>query len=104
MLGVSEIGLSVPQIKPVYEQLHKQLNLNMWRRSLEQFAAVGDEKDLIILVTRERGFVLLGKQDKVEIFPLQMTIKVEREAGFNLNGTPYVITFPTTSKNHHLVI
>lgn len=54
LLSVSEIGLSAPDVRLLYQQLHQALGIELWRGNETNFAAVGDEEGLFILARNGR--------------------------------------------------
>lgn len=50
LLGVSEIGVPVEDVYLFSRHIQQELNIELWRGDEKQFAAVGDEEGLFIIV------------------------------------------------------
>ena len=54
VLGISEIGVPVKDIRPIFEHLNEKLSLNMHSGSVERFCAVGEESGLFIIIDKTK--------------------------------------------------
>lgn len=54
IIAVSEIGLPVDDVSEEVRRLHETFGLSLWRGDGKQFAAVGDENGLLIVVDKNR--------------------------------------------------
>jgi catechol-2,3-dioxygenase len=78
MLCVSEIGLPVDDVMQTVEDLKVALNLTAWREPTRQFAPLGGEDGLLIVVPKGRIWFMTDKP--AEAFPLHVRIKGKRAA------------------------
>lgn len=72
LLCVSEIGLPVPDVEEALLKLSR-VGIIPWQDSNSQFAAVGDERGLIIAVKQGRVWFM---SDQEEAYPHPLTIKM----------------------------
>lgn len=72
-LSVSEMGLPVPAVAPVVEALAEHPGVPLWSGNRENFAAVGDEEGLFIVVPEGRVW-LMTEDLHAGLYPLAVTI------------------------------
>lgn len=75
-LGVSEMGLPVPEVAPVVDALAAQLGAPLWSGNRESFAAVGGEDGLLIVVPEGRVWYMT-EDLHAALHPLGVTIAAE---------------------------
>lgn len=73
ILCVSEIGMPVDDVMDTIEKMQIVLNLSAWREPSHQFAPMGDENGLMIVVPKGRVWHMSNKAAKM--FPLRVKIK-----------------------------
>jgi hypothetical protein len=73
LLNVSEIGLPVRDVGRAVETLRKELRAEPYGTSTDEFAAVGDEEGLIILVKEGRVWLM----SDVPAAPLYTRIRLD---------------------------
>lgn len=57
ILGISEIGVPVKDINPIFNHLNKKLDLELYSGNLTRFSAIGDETGLLIVINQnEKDF------------------------------------------------
>lgn len=56
IVGISEIGLPVENVKAQYEELKEDFGLEIWKGDAESFCAIGDEEGLFITVPFGRNW------------------------------------------------
>jgi catechol-2,3-dioxygenase len=61
ILSLSEIGYPVEDVRLFSEHIKEELSLRLWDGDEKQFAAVGDEEGLFIIVTQKRGWFPVDK-------------------------------------------
>lgn len=84
LLEISEIGVSVNDIKPIYNSLAKIVNIQKYDGGLERFCALGDENGL---------FICINKNIK-DWFPTgDKAYSSEFEIDFQENGKDYKLEF-----------
>jgi hypothetical protein len=54
LLGISEIGMPVENIEPIYRQLNDIKSIDIYDGNFEDFCAIGDEHGLFIVVNKHR--------------------------------------------------
>jgi extradiol dioxygenase family protein len=72
ILSISEMGMPVKKVKPFFEQLYKELKLQLFTGDLKTFTAGGDDKGLLIIVPEERKW--FPDCPRAEIYPIHITI------------------------------
>jgi catechol-2,3-dioxygenase len=72
ILCVSEIGYVVEDVRLFSEHIKEELNLELWDGDEQQFAAVGDEEGLLIVVPVNRGWFPVDKP--AEIHPVTVDV------------------------------
>lgn len=70
ILSISEIGVVVENVQLFSEQLQRELNLSLWKGNNEDFAAVGDEEGLFIVVQAGRPWFPTDRP--AESFPVSV--------------------------------
>lgn len=91
IICISEIGLVVDEIEPVYEDLAMQLGLNKYGPSSNEFLALGDEEGLILLFRKDSKAVF-GKGRNRRIYNTGIILD-KRDQDFEclLSSYPYYI-------------
>lgn len=74
-LNISEIGMPVPDVKIIHDELNENFGEKLWSGNLETFAAIGDQNGLFIVVTTHRNWFPTDKP--CNLFPL--TVKIENK-------------------------
>lgn len=72
ILGVSEIGYVVEDVRLFSKHIKEELNLELFDGDERQFAAVGDEEGLLIVVPIDRGWFPVDKP--AEIHPVTVDV------------------------------
>jgi catechol-2,3-dioxygenase len=93
ILSISEIGLPVPEIKPVFEQINQNFSLPMYSKisNLTSFCAAGSSEGLLIIVPLNRAW--FPTQTINGVFPLEiwLAVNASEEINFQLNNLPYQV-------------
>lgn len=76
ILCVSEIGMPVDDVIDTIGKMQAELNLSTWREPSNQFAPVGDEDGLMIVVPKGRVWFMSNRE--AGMFPLRVKIKGNR--------------------------
>lgn len=76
ILCVSEIGMPVDDVMDTIEKMQMVFNLSTWREPSNQFAPIGDENGLVIVVPKGRGWFMSSRA--AEMFPMRLKIKGNR--------------------------
>ncbi|MFY0545862.1 VOC family protein [Brevibacillus sp. H7] len=76
ILRVSEIGLPVDDVMQTIDDLQLALNIGAWREPSRQFAPLGSEDGMFIIVQKGRIWFMTDKP--AEAFPLRVKIKGKR--------------------------
>ena len=85
ILNISEIGIPVNDIHPIFNRLNEELSLEMYSGNLERFSAIGDEEGL---------FIVINKKHKKTWFPTNDTpISSDFSAIIENRGKRYKIRF-----------
>lgn len=86
---VSEIGLSVANVRQAVEALHTALGVGVFDAGDgENFTAMGDDYGLFIVVKRGRAWFPTSSR-RAECCPLELTLRGARSEQFMLPGLPY---------------
>jgi catechol-2,3-dioxygenase len=72
ILSVSEIGYVVEDVRLFSEHIKEELKLDLWDGDEQQFAAVGDEEGLLIVVPVDRNWFPVDKP--AEIHPVTVNV------------------------------
>ena len=72
ILSVSEIGYAVEDVHLFCEHIKQELNLTLWDGDEKQFAAVGDEEGLFIVVSQDRPWFPVDKP--AESYPVLVNV------------------------------
>jgi catechol-2,3-dioxygenase len=80
ILSVSEIGLATPDVRESCEQLRSQLGITRWRGNDTDFAAMGGEEGLFIVVANGRRWFADGTPAR----PLPTTVVIGGEQNTRL--------------------
>ncbi|RJE90280.1 hypothetical protein D3P07_08730 [Paenibacillus sp. 1011MAR3C5] len=89
VLGISEIGLPVTNVKETAEALTALLSEQVYLNADSLFAPIGDEEGLFILSSTERNW--LGSDKPVKIFPLKVIVDNPADSKYQLAELPYHI-------------
>ena len=87
MLGVSEIGLPVNDVRATVRHIEHGLREAAWDRKGDRFAAVGDERGLFIVVPTSHTWY--PTTHKVDMWPLFVMIEGDVDARFSIPELPY---------------
>ncbi len=68
--SVSEVGVVVENVQLFSEQLQQELHISVWDKADENFAAVGDEEGMFIIVLAGRPWFPTNRP--AEIFPVSV--------------------------------
>lgn len=88
---ISEIGFPVPDIRPFYEVLEKNLNIPVYSHisNMTRFCAAGDEQGLFIIVPLERPWFPTSYING--IYPTEVIIQGDKNYRQSFDGLPYII-------------
>ncbi len=92
ILCVSEIGLPVDDVMQTIDNLQLTLNLNPWREPSRQFAPLGGEDGLLIVVPKGRIWFMSDRP--AEPFPLRVRIKGKREGRLRIHSCLIEVEVP----------
>lgn len=86
---VSEVGLSVANVRQVVEGLQTALGVGVFDAGdSENFTAMGDDYGLLIVVKRGRAWFPTSDQ-RADCYPLELTLRGGTSKQFVLPGLPY---------------
>ncbi len=89
ILYVSEIGLVVNDVPAAVKALRAKLGLDVYQDMAENFAPLGDEYGLFIVV--KRGRTWLASDRRSDVFSTTVTIQGERGQRHVVPGLPYTL-------------
>lgn len=89
MIRISEIGLPLYHFEEGLARVCEDLSLQVWRGDGKQFAGVGDEQGLLILIDMNRPWFPDGRMPVVT--PVKVVIEGEENHFAELSGLPYQI-------------
>lgn len=89
LLSVSEIGLSAPDVRTLYQQLNRELGVERWRGNETNFAAVGDEEGLFILALNGRPWN--GNASPAQPLPTTVVLRGAGDRTMTFADLPYQI-------------
>jgi catechol-2,3-dioxygenase len=89
ILCVSEIGLVVEDVPAAASALQARFGLEVYRDMAENFAPLGDELGLFIVV--KRGRTWLASDKRSDIFPTAVTIQGANRLSYPVPGLPYTL-------------
>ena len=89
ILGVSEIGLPVPDVGVTVRALKVEVGLLPWRPPSETFAALGDEDGLVIVVKQGRPWLPTG--EPAAAHPVGVTFQGTTDATYTVPDLLYHI-------------
>jgi hypothetical protein len=93
ILYASEIAFVVDDVPAATKSLTEVSRLSGYRGSSEQFAALGDERGLLLLMKRGRVISFDSPDRKaVDVFPTGVTIRGEKAAKWTLVKFPYELS------------
>lgn len=72
-LNISEIGVAVDNVAMFCDQLKEQFDANLWKGDRKNFAAVGDENGLFIVVPIDRPWFPVDR--KAVAYPIAVDVK-----------------------------
>jgi catechol-2,3-dioxygenase len=87
LLEISEVGLAVPDVGEAVDFIERELGQALFSGDREQFAAVGDQRGLFIVVPSGRPWFPTDRATAPS--PLEVTVAAERDARYELPGVPY---------------
>lgn len=90
ILEVSEIGLAVPDVAAAAKQIQRDLGATTYRPISEDFASIGDERGLLIVVRRGRKW-FMAEHLAAEAHEAGVTLGGRAGRACVLEGLPYVI-------------
>jgi catechol 2,3-dioxygenase-like lactoylglutathione lyase family enzyme len=90
ILYASEIGLVVPKVGPVVDDLAEHLGLGVYVKSWKNFAPIGDIHGLFIVVKSDR--IWLMTDDPGKIFPADVVLASPRTEELRFGDLPYRIS------------
>jgi len=85
LVGVSELGIPVDDIEPIYKQLHRLTGVEIFDGNFDKFCAIGDEEGLFIVIDKNRK-KWFPTGDKAYSSPLMCLLQEEgriRKVGFS---------------------
>ncbi|MCG8403715.1 MAG: hypothetical protein MI923_00825 [Phycisphaerales bacterium] len=88
VLCASEIGIVVDDVASTVETLKSQLGLNEYRSGTPDFAALGDEHGLLIVVKRERVWFTTADRH-AEVFPTEALLHGPKTMRYEPAEYPY---------------
>lgn len=89
MIRISEIGLPLHQFEEGLARICEDFSLQVWRGDGVQFAGVGDEEGLFILIDMNRPWFPDGRMPVVT--PVKVVIEGKENHFVELSGLPYQI-------------
>ncbi|MFL5629612.1 MAG: VOC family protein [Ktedonobacteraceae bacterium] len=89
IVSVSEIGLVVDNVAAMVRALQSTLGLEIYQNMAENFAPLGDEHGLFIVVKRGRTWLASNKHSAV--YPTTVTIQGNSELHYTIPDLPYAL-------------
>ncbi len=89
ILYASEIGLVVEDVPDTVNWANEKLRWSPYRQPVDNFAAIGDEHQLLIVAKKLRPWM----HKPAQIFPTTVTLRGEASKIFPLSDYPYQIGF-----------
>lgn len=89
ILSASEIGLVVDDVPPIVQALQATLGVEVYQGMAENFAPLGDEYGLFIVV--KRGRTWLASNRRSDVFPTSITLRDKSGLHYLVPGLPYVL-------------
>ncbi len=93
IVSVSEIGLVVDDVAGMVRTLQSTLGLEIYQNMAENFAPLGDEHGLFIVVKRGRTWLASNKHS--EVYPTTVTIQGNSELHYLVPDLPIAISICT---------
>lgn len=91
ILYASEIGLVVDDIPKTVTAAKSHLNLGIYRDNSQNFASIGDEHALLVVVKRNRKWFPARKRP-AKVFPINATIRGPENRGLEMNEYGYKVS------------
>jgi hypothetical protein len=91
ILGVTEIALIVDDVPGTVAKLRPALALQQYRGSSDDFAALGDEEGLVLVMRRGRilNFNQASEEKAAKVYPTVVHVRGSSTDRFQLDGFPY---------------
>ncbi len=89
-LGVSEIGVVVPEVPAFVDAVQDRLGLAAYRPGSEVFAPIGDEHGLLIVVREGRPWFPTDSQARIQ--PIEMVVEAPSAGRFDVPKLGLAIT------------
>jgi catechol-2,3-dioxygenase len=89
ILYISEIGLVVDDVLATARALRAKIGIEVYRGMAENFAPLGDEHGLFIVV--ERGRTWLASDKRSDVYPTSITIQGKGRLHYHVPGLPYTL-------------
>ena len=93
ILHVSEIAFVVDDVPGTSELFRRRFALAGYRGSSDDFAALGDEHGLVLIMRRGRiiNFNQESQEKAVRVFPTRLTLRSPAPGSLHMEGFPYEI-------------
>jgi len=88
ILYASEIGIVVEEVPDTVKWANEKLRWSPYRQPADNFAAIGDEHQLLIVAKKLRPWM----HKPAQIFPTTVTLRGAASGRFDLGEYPYSIT------------
>ncbi len=94
ILCASEIAFIVDDVAAANAGLRQTLGLPQYRGASDQFAAIGDEQGLVLIMKRGRilNFDDTSHEKAASVYPTQAVVRVPKSAEAVFPGMPYKLT------------
>jgi catechol-2,3-dioxygenase len=99
IVSASEIGLVVDDVVDTVRTLQATLGVEVYQDMAENFAPLGDEHGLFIVVKRDRTWLASNKH--CDVFPTAVTIQGHNELHYNFPELPYALHVVEAPKEEH---
>lgn len=91
ILYASEIGLVVDDVAKIVAAAKKDLNLGIYRDNGANFASIGDEHALLVVVKRDRKW-FPARERSAKVFPLSATIRKPKARSLVMSEYSYRVS------------
>lgn len=92
ILYASEIAFVVDDVVATTEKLKGVVGVGQYRGGSDQFAAVGDERGLLLVMKRGRVISFEAPEKKaVSVFPTTAAVRGDRRTNYVFTGFPYAV-------------